>query len=175
MDWLPGDRVLCILEGASTTATIGQVDDVAGVCCVSFPNDGGVIETVWLWLDDVQSASSHDHESLHLRSLKDLSNFGRWNQRVCMWERRWTMPSGSVIRVLEDPSAAGVDGEGILWPSAVVLGRLLCDDTSIQAELSASSCVLELVCVCVCARARAQCVSCRLTAAAVAASSCGRN
>lgn len=40
--------------------------------------------------------------------------------QLCAWERRWTFGAGQAfVRVLEDPSSAGVDGEGTLWPRFV--------------------------------------------------------
>ena len=166
MEVLLGDRVALRVGGTAVIATVVEIVSEGELCCVSFVGSdddddddecgggsrgsgggGGGEVTAWAWLDGVALASSHDHESLHLRTLADLSSFGRWNPRACMWERRWTMPPpvGRVIRVFEDPSSSGLDGEGILWPSAVTLSRLICCDDSLQERLRDASSVVELV------------------------------
>jgi hypothetical protein len=54
------------------------------------------------------------------------------------------LPSAAVIRVLEDPSTSGLDGEGTLWPSAVVLSRFLATSPELRTQLASCTAVLEL-------------------------------
>lgn len=63
--------------------------------------------------------------ALYIQSAKTLSLSGEFDPASKCYERRWRLPGGRHLSLLEEEDAADTHGVGILWPSSVVAAQVV--------------------------------------------------